>query len=220
MPCVYYTDSVVNAFIRLAIRFQLRTQGFQITTEDAQILENKQARLQKLIDTFSHQSEAFIHHPECTEDDVPIIFMGDYCEYDWADDIDESGIPKSTEPTHSRQCHEHGSTLNAEDVTLFLPSSFGWDWCVSNSHKSLAKKEATLRHAQASDAIHKIRLALGFKSALFQNQVRHARTQKTKSRAWTAVHSVDAAVHDHARMYSMARDAYNNIRDPSGDCLS
>ena len=145
--------------------------------------------------------------------------MGDYCEYDFADDIDESGIPKSTEPTHSRRRHEQGSTLNAEDVTLFLPSSFGWDWCISNSHKSLAKKEATLRHAQASDAIHKIRLALGFKLALFQNQVRHARTQKTKSRAWSAVHSVDAAVHDHARMYSMARDAYNNIRDPLGDCL-
>jgi hypothetical protein len=37
--------------------------------------------------------------------------------------------------------------------------------------KSLAAKEAKLRHAQAGDSIHRIRLALGFKSALFRTQV-------------------------------------------------
>ena len=51
-----------DQFNRLAIRYQLQTQGSQITPEDAQILENKQARLQKLIDMFSHQSDAFILH--------------------------------------------------------------------------------------------------------------------------------------------------------------
>jgi hypothetical protein len=57
-----------------------------------------------------------------------------------------------------------------------------------------------------------MRLALGFKSALFRTQVRHANTQQTKTRAWDAIHSVDTTVHQHAQNYSMARDAYLKIQ--------
>lgn len=214
------SNSSINAVHRLEIRYQLRTQGSQLAVEDAQILENKRARLQKLIDMFAHQSDIFLNH-EHTEEDVPIAALGDYSEYDQADDIDESGVPQISEPAHlgehQRRYVTDSSGVNAEDIPLLLPSSLGWDWCVLHGHTSLAKKEATLRYAQATDAIHRIRLALGFKSALFRTQVRHARTQKTKSRAWTAVHSVDAAVHDHSRIYSMARDAYIKASDPSGD---
>jgi hypothetical protein len=101
---------------------------------------------------------------------------------------------------------------NPEDVPILLPSSLGWEWCASHGVQSLAAKEARLRHAQANDSIHRIRLALGFKSALFRTQVRPAKTQKTKTRAWSAVHNADITVHEHARIYSMARDAYRNIR--------
>ncbi|KAH8988705.1 hypothetical protein EDB83DRAFT_2305041 [Lactarius deliciosus] len=116
--------------------------------------------------------------------------------YDNVDDIDDSGNPG---PTSSGRYHRpHTSTdsgiesLNAEDIPLLLPSSLGWEWCASHSVKTLAMKEAKLRYAQASDSIHRIRLALGFKSALFRTQVQDAQTQKTKTRAWTAVHSVDS----------------------------
>ena len=214
--CTSYV--IIDLCNRLAIRYQLQTQGSQITVEDSQILENKWARLQRLIDMFAHQSNAFILNHEVTDEDVPKIFLGDYSEYDWADDIDDSRVPKPSEPRHSGlQYIIDGSGANAEDIPLFLPSSFGWDWCVRHGHKSLANKEATLCYAQATNAIHRICLALGFKSALFQNHIHHAHMQKTKSRAWTAVHSVDAAVHNHAQMYSMARDAYNTILDPLGE---
>ena len=171
---------IINLCIRLAIRYQLQTQGSQITVEDAQILENKRVRLQKLIDMFAHQSDAFILNHAFAEEGFPMASLGDYSEYDGADDIDESGVPKPSEPSEpaqSRQCHGYyvtdGSGINAEDVPLLLPSSLGWHWCVGHGHKALAKKEATLRYAQATDAIHRIRLALGFKSALFQTHVRH-----------------------------------------------
>ena len=219
-----FSHFLFNQFNRLAIRYQLQTQGSQITLEDAQILENKWACLQKLIDMFSHQSSAFILSHASTDNNVPIIPLGDYSEYDQADDIDESGVPKPSEPAYPRQHHRQyvtdGFGLNAADVSLFLPSSLGWNWCISHGHESLAKKEAMLHYTQATDAIHSIHLTLGFKSALFQTQVQHARTQQTKSRAWSAVHSVDVAVHDHARMYSMARDAYNKVLDPSGESLA
>src|ERR1700675_525382 len=70
-----------------------------------------------------------------------------------------------------------------------------------------------MRHAQAHDAIHQIRLALGFKSALFRTHVRPANTQQTKTRAWNAVHSVDNTLSEHARIYSMARDAYGKLHN-------
>ncbi len=57
-----------------------------------------------------------------------------------------------------------------------------------------------------------MRLALGFKSALFHDQVCHANTQRTKTHAWDAIHSVDTTVHQHARNYSMARDAFLKIK--------
>ena len=145
--------------------------------------------------------------------------LGDYSKYDGADDIDESRVLKPLEPAQSRQHHGYyvtdGSGINAGDVSLLLPSSLGWHWCVGHGHKALGKKEATLHYAQATNAIHRICLALGFKSALFQTHICHAHTQKTKSQAGTTVHTVDAAVHNRTQMYSMARDAYNKILDPS-----
>jgi hypothetical protein len=67
--------------------------------EDAQILENKQTCLQKMIDIFAHQSDSFILNHEPTED-LLMSFLGDYLEYDHADNIDEHGVPEHSEPAH------------------------------------------------------------------------------------------------------------------------
>jgi hypothetical protein len=74
-------------------------------------------------------------------------------------------------------------------------------------------KEAQLCHAQANDAIHQICLALGFKSALFRTQVHLANTQQTKTRAWNAVHNIDTTLAKHSQVYSMAHDAYRQLRN-------
>ncbi|KAH9013825.1 hypothetical protein EDB83DRAFT_2233173 [Lactarius deliciosus] len=189
--------------LQLAIRYQLRAHGLRVTTEEAQIIENKRSRLQKLIDMFEHQGDSFLLHQQPT-DDSPISPLGDYDEYDHVDDL---GVPALD-----------GSGmdgLNPEDVPILLPSSLGWEWCVRHGVQSLAGKEVQLRHAQASESIHRIRLALGFKSALFRTHVRPAHTQQTKTRAWNAIHSVDTNVHEHARVYSMAQDAYCKIQQAS-----
>ena len=214
----YAWNGDINSIHRLGIRYQLRSYGSHLTIEDEQILENKRIHLQKLIDMFEHQMDAFLFHHELT-DDVSISPLDDYSKYDHVDDIDDSGNPAQSDTIHTSRnrepYHSDISGRNAEDIAILLPSSLGWDWCMKHGHRSLAIKEAKLRYAQATDAIHRIRLALGFKSALFRTQVRHARTQKTKTRAWTAVHGIDAIVHDHARNYSMARDAYAKVQDPS-----
>jgi hypothetical protein len=144
--------------------------------------------------------------------------MGDYDEYDHVDDADisiEAGsehVGPSHYPTAGASDGSGMEHLNSEELPILLPSSLGWEWCVSHGAQSLAAKELQLRKAQAHDSIHQIRLALGFKSALFRTQVRPAKTQKTKTRAWNSINNINTTVHEHARLYSLARDAYRNIR--------
>ena len=159
-------------------------------------------------------------------DDAPITALGDYSEFNNVDNPDDSNLPNPIDPSLPARHHSpHTSdgsgmdNINAEDISILLPSSLGWKWCVEHHVKPLAEKEARLRHAQASDAIHSMRIALGFKSALFRDQVRHAKTQRTKTHAWDAIHSVDTTVHQHARNYCMARDAYLKIKHAYKDGL-
>ncbi|KAH9169688.1 hypothetical protein EDB89DRAFT_1908334 [Lactarius sanguifluus] len=167
------------------LQYQLRAHGLRVTTEEAQVIENKRSRLQKLIDMFEHQVDSFLLHQQPT-DDSPISPLGDYDEYDHADDL---GDPDNTDDNHSGYA-SHCCTpqaldgsgmdrLNPEDVPILLPSSLGWEWCVRHGVQSLAGKE------------------------------------QTKTRAWNAIHSVDTNVHEHARIYSMARDAYCKIQQAS-----
>ncbi|KAN0140496.1 hypothetical protein V8E53_001705 [Lactarius tabidus] len=156
--------------LQLAIRYHLRSQGSQITAHELQTIDNRP------IDT----------------SDIPPL--GNYDQYDHADDPDAAGKSKEQPQVSDGSAMD---IFSPEDHPIILPSSLGWDWCIKNS-------EAQLRHAQANGAIHCIRLALGFKYALF-------RTQQTKTRAWTAINGVETTVHEHAHIYGMARDAFRNI---------
>ena len=146
--------------------------------------------------------------------------LSDYAEYDDIDNLDEPSSKRDDAQAgatsyHPNTKHADGSgldNLNPEDMAIPLPSSFGWDWCVRHMVKSLAIKEARLRYAQANDAIHSIHLALGFKSALLRKQVRPAKTQKKKTRAWSSVQGVNTTVQEHACVYSMAREAFRKLR--------
>ena len=84
--------NILTCWLRLAIRYQLQGQGSWLTMEEVQILENKWTCLQKLIDTFAHQSNVSLLNHKSTEE-APMSLLGDYLEYDHADDIDESGVP-------------------------------------------------------------------------------------------------------------------------------
>ncbi|KAH9172243.1 hypothetical protein EDB89DRAFT_1906356 [Lactarius sanguifluus] len=203
--------------LQLAIRYQLGAHGSKINTDEAQVIENKQSCLQKLIDIFEHQGDSFLLQP--LTDDSSISPLRNYAEYDHVDDLTNS---EETDDDHS----DHGSHqtppqasdgsgmdgTNPEDFPVLLPSSLGWEWCVNHGFQSLAGKEVQLCHAQASESIHGIHLALGFKSALFHTQVRPAHTQQTKTHAWNAIHSADTNVREHAWIYAMAQDAYQKLQ--------
>ena len=150
---------------RLAIRYQLRAHGSKLSTDEAKIIDNKRIRLEKLIEVFERQEDSFLLCQSHT-DDCPIRSLGDYDEYDHADD--PTSYSSKPTPHHTSKVPSDGSgmeILKPEDHPILLPSSLGWEWCVNHGAQPLAVKEAQLRHAQANDSIHRIRLALGFKSA-------------------------------------------------------
>ena len=97
--------------------------------------------------------------------------------------------------------------INAENISLHLPSQLGCSWCNTNTAKDLAKAELRLQEGQLNDSLHHIRIALGHKSYLFRNDVRPAHTQRLKTRAWTEVHAVESTVQHHARVYNRARQS-------------
>ena len=159
-----------NITLRLVLRYQIRHRGAKPTPGEAQVIENKQGRLQKHIDKFQHQADTFILHQHGL-DHPQISPLGAYDQFDNVDSFlglegEEVGPPlqRTTPRTSDGSGMDH---INPEDLPILLPSTLGWKWCIDNGVKSLAVKEARLQIAQANESIHKIRLALGFKSAIF-----------------------------------------------------
>lgn len=70
---------------------------------------------------------------------------------------------------------------------------------------SLVEQELGLRIGQANDALHSLRLNLGFKSLLFRTTVRPAKSQSKKTRAWDAIRSVNSGIQSSWRVYQSAR---------------
>jgi hypothetical protein len=216
-----------NIESRLALRYELRIYGAKHTSEETQAIHNRQGRIQKLIDRFEHQADGFILHQ--LDMDVPdLSTIDDYSEYDTADlpgGLPDLDAQPSACPTHHPAIRTSDGSgidhLNPEDLPIPLPLSVGWDWCVTHHCTSLAAKEAQLCVAQANDSIHKLRLALGYKSAIFRTQVRSANSQQKKTRAWNAVKSVEITVHENVCIYSMAHNAYRTLRQayPTGPDL-
>ena len=160
-------------------------------------------------------------------DDVAIYPVHNYTQYDQPD---QPGAPIGMDSEHPTALTSHSipesdsdgfgtSPTNPVALSIPLPSTLAWKWCVSHGVQSLALKEAQLWLAQANESIHKICLSLGFKSAIYCTQVRLAKSQKKKTRARSAIHSVETAVAEHAWIYSMAQNAYQRVLPAFADGL-
>ena len=122
---------------RLAIRHQLWVHGSRLTPEEAQVIDNKQGHLQRLINTFEHQADSFLLR-QSSLDDLPIFPVCDYTEYDVPDQPGLSTAIDVKQPTSSvsHSIPEGDSdgagmvTANPANLLILLPSTLGWEWCV------------------------------------------------------------------------------------------
>jgi hypothetical protein len=131
-------------------------------------------------------------------------------EYDGIYEDNDGEGPSSAEghdqilPARSSSADGH---IDAEYISLHLPSHFKHDWCNRNATEDLAKAELRLREGQLNDSLHQIQIALGHKSYIFRHDVRLAKTQRLKTCAWADVHAIESTVQQHAAAYTHARQA-------------
>jgi hypothetical protein len=206
---------------RLYLQAQARKIGPLPTPNQKKDIALKRSRLQERVDTFQKQAAKFLNAISGDEDDawddasarevsVGIEFDGIGQGEDDEGSISSAEAAKAAEERHQIQLLEHSSTDNcvdAEHFSLHLPSCLGRRWCDRNAAEDLAQAELRLREGQLNDSLHQIRIALGHKSYLFRNEVRPARSQRLKQRAWGGVHDAESTVQHHARVYTRARKA-------------
>jgi hypothetical protein len=196
----------------------VRNIGSHPTPDQKRDITLRRSRLQDKVDAFQNQAGNMFHAVSNDADDswaddyTKEIYTG--AEFDGVCEEDDDGHDSAAEERYQRQSPrsnppqnppQAAGQINAEHISLHLPSHLGHRWCSRNAAEDLAKAELRLREGQLNDSLHHIRIALGHKSYLFRNNVRPARTQRLKTRAWTEVHAVESTVQHHARVYNHAR---------------
>jgi hypothetical protein len=202
-----------NKICRLSLQADVRKIGSRPTPDQKRDIALKRSRLQDKVDAFQKQAGRILDTVSNDADDS----WGEDCaretytgaEFDGigegeGDDGVDSAAEERYETQELRNSPPDGR-IDAEHISLHLPSYMGRSWCNRNAAEDLAMAELRLREGQLNDSLHHIRIALGHKSYLFRNEVRPARTQGPKTRAWAEVHAVESTVQHHARVYNRAR---------------
>lgn len=182
---------------QISLSAQIRKLGRSWTKEQKLDIAKKRQKLQTRIEQFNKKILHFI------PDDIdPANFVdaedGDQDMPEYLEETPEDEDNVFTEHPASR------SQRHAENHILYLPSFMGED---KAELETLVEAEKQLRQGQANDALHELRIALSQKSVTFRTQIRAAKTQMTKTRAWTRVNNLDAQVRQHGRIYTAARKA-------------
>lgn len=184
--------------VRLGISHLKRKMGRHPLVADRLALEERRQRLQKRIAVFESKAASYIPMVADADGD------GTGEAYDGAewDDLEED-----VNPLDEVYAGEIDSGIQPESAVISLPSQLGYGVVVANGWEEIAAEELSLRVGQANDALHQIRLAIGYKSVLFRTAVRHANSQRQKLRSWDEVVSTQRVVLENVRIYSQSRRA-------------
>ena len=208
------SDIDTKKLYRLSLQALVRKTGSHPTPDQKRDLALRRSWLQDKVDAFQNQAGSMLHAVSNDADDswsdeyAREIYTG--AEFDGIGEEDDDGHNSDAEEHYQTQLLRSSppdGRINAERISLHLPSHLGYSWCNRNAAESLAKAELRLREGQLNDSLHHIRIALGHKSYLFRNNVRPARTQRLKTRAWAELHAVESTVQHHARVYNRARQS-------------
>ena len=208
-------DFDTNKIHRLSLQALVRKVGTQPTPDQKKDVALRRSRLQDKVDAFQRQAGYILHAVSNDADDswgddhARETYTG--AEFDGVGEGDDDELASTPEECyqtlHLPRNSPPDDRMDAEHISLHLPSHMGRGWCDKNSAEDLAKAELRLREGQLNDSLHHIRIALGHKSYLFRNNVRPARTQRLKTRAWGEVHAIESTVQHHARVYNRARQS-------------
>ncbi|KAN0121377.1 hypothetical protein V8E52_003273 [Russula decolorans] len=201
--------------MQLSLQALVRKTGSYPTPDQKRDIALRCSWLQDKVDAFQNQAGSMLN---AVSNDADDFWGDDYAreiytgaEFDGVgDEEDDDGYDSAAENNHQTQLPRnspHDGRINAEHISLYLPSHLGRSWCNRNAAEDLAKAELRIREGQLNDSLHHIRIALGHKSYLFRNNVCPARTQRLKTRAWAEVHAVESTVQHHAQVYNRAQQS-------------
>lgn len=126
-------------------------------------------------------------------------------EWDFLDAEDEEEEPRRASD------HEPVVSEHAEHVQIALPSNLGVEFCKTHELLHLVGMERELRRGQMNDALHRLRVAIGYKSMLYRTSVRKAKSQRQKLRSFDDVHLANAEVLANAETYAYCRTAVQKL---------
>ena len=106
-----------------------------------------------------------------------------------------------------------------EKFKLAMPSSIGREECQKRRLQYAVRSEIQLRIGQCDDALQAIRMIIGKKAFLFQNEVRKAVTKVHKTRAYDKVEAVSTTLHYNAQLYRQSRKVLLDLQ-ADGQILS
>ncbi|KAA1478925.1 hypothetical protein DENSPDRAFT_742297, partial [Dentipellis sp. KUC8613] len=196
---------------QLQLAAHARKLGIRLTASDANKLEDKRRLLQGRIDTYETQAPDYIPRvavdpqgPGAIDEVIEQEELND-TSWDDLDNLDPIAPPRTT----PRQ-----AAVPPERLAITLPSTVGPKVWQEKKWDALRQREIKLREGQINDHLHELRMVLAQKSCIFRLHVRPSKSQATMTRAWNAVKSVDSLVQQHARAYSVARQALVALKAP------
>jgi hypothetical protein len=194
---------------RLQLKAFVRTCGRVSTPAEKVDIVKRRDRLQGRVMAWNGRALTYLE----VDDDDQTLF--DLCRQDAANnDADDEFWDTESEDGSVNPFEVIAETDGtAELATLYFPSSFA-----PTRYPGQSVKEMTLRTGQANDALHNLRIQLGKKSFLYRGHVRPARSQQTKTRAWSEIKGVEGSVRQYARYYASARRAMIRL-NADEECL-
>jgi hypothetical protein len=200
---------------RLLLQTLVRKIGSHLMPDQKRDIVLRCSQLQDKVDTFQKQAGSMLH---VVSNDVNDSWGDDYTReiYTGAEfggigeGEDGDGHNSAVEEQCQMQLAQNSQTdshIDVEHISLYLPSYLGRSWCNTNAAEDLANAELCLWEGQLNNSLHHIRIALGYKSYLFRNNMHLARMQRLKTRTWAEVHAVKSTVQHHARVYNCTQQS-------------
>jgi hypothetical protein len=185
-------------------------------------LIEKQRRVQSQLNAFKHTAAGFWVNVEPDDSSFQNQATQDADDEDVVGDtlLNEVSIGNSRVGLYDQEDDDSSyednddsdEDLSALDsIRLHMPSALGSAWCRRQGLMSLMEQEVGLREGQANDALRGIRLALAEVALLTRAQHRDLKSQKTNTRSFVQLKTVQGTLGRHVRAYRRAYQALLNM---------
>ena len=205
-PYQSHSTFTINGQLRIQLVKLAKKVTKRPVESDLELLQQRREKLQDSIDEFCRLGQVYL--PARARTVIPDIYQWEDLVPTQSFDDDESDADE-VPATTTRRAIDTIKALPAEEQIIPLPSSFGAEAC-RTFLKPLAEIELALQKAQANEALHNLRLAIGQKSFLYRHKVRKNATNAThkqRLRSRDDVAAVSSSIDLASKTYMSSRRA-------------